>query len=77
MQQMSMSFGLACASLVTAYFLGRLPQSSHEMVTRALHHAFLALSALTILSSLSFWALRPRDGESVSRAGAPLGDGAI
>jgi len=70
MQQMSMSFGLACASLVTAYFLGRLPQSSHEMVTLALHRAFLALAVLTALSSLSFWALRPRDGESVSRGGA-------
>jgi len=66
MQQMSMSFGLACASLVTAFFLGKLPQSSHEMVTRALHHAFLVLAALTALSSLSFRALRPRDGENVS-----------
>ncbi|MBS0387110.1 MAG: DHA2 family efflux MFS transporter permease subunit [Proteobacteria bacterium] len=68
MQQMSMSFGLACASLVTAYFLGKLPQTSHEMVTRALHHAFLVLAALTALSSLSFWALRPRDGENVSHS---------
>ena len=70
MQQMSMSFGLACASLVTAYYLGRLPQSSHEMVTRALHHAFLTLAVLTALSSLSFWALRPCDGDSVSRGAA-------
>jgi EmrB/QacA subfamily drug resistance transporter len=67
MQQMSMSFGLACASLVTAFFLNKLPQTSHEIVTRALHHAFLTLAVLTALSSLSFWALRPRDGESVSR----------
>ncbi len=69
MQQMSMSFGLACASLVTAFFLNKLPQTSHEIVTRALHHAFLTLAVLTALSSLSFWALRPRDGESVSRGG--------
>lgn len=78
MQQMSMSFGLACASLVTAYFLGRLPQSSHEIVTHALHHAFLLLAALTALSSLSFWALHPRDGEAVSRGRAPsVGDNAM
>jgi EmrB/QacA subfamily drug resistance transporter len=69
MQQMSMSFGLACASLVTVFFLNKLPQTSHEIVTRALHHAFLTLAVLTALSSLSFWALRPRDGESVSRGG--------
>ncbi len=69
MQQMSMSFGLACASLVTAFFLNKLPQTSHEIVTRALHHAFLTLAVLTAVSSLSFWALRPRDGESVSRGG--------
>lgn len=78
MQQMSMSFGLACASLVTAFFLGRLPQTSHVMVTQALHHAFLALAALTALSSLSFWALRPRDGEAVSRgATATAGENAL
>jgi hypothetical protein len=47
MQQMSMSFGLACGTL---------------------HHAFLTLALLTLLSSLSFWSLRPDDGESVSRA---------
>ena len=33
----------------------------------ALHHAFLTLGVLTMLSSLSFWTLRPEDGESVSR----------
>ena len=71
MQQLSMSFGLASASLVTAFFLGKLPQTSHEVVIRALHHAFLTLAILTALSSLPFWALRPRDGESVSRSPEP------
>jgi hypothetical protein len=37
-------------------------------VTTALHHAFLTLGGLTVVSSLSFWTLRPADGESVSRA---------
>lgn len=66
-QQISMSFGLAFGSLITAWYLGDLPQTDRLAVTGALHQAFLTLGALTIVSSLSFWALRPRDGESVSR----------
>lgn len=33
----------------------------------ALHHTILTLGTLTILSSLSFWTLRPDDGENVSK----------
>ena len=33
----------------------------------SLHHAFLALSVLTVVSSVAFWTLRPQDGESVSK----------
>jgi hypothetical protein len=67
MQQMSMSFGLACGSLVTAWFLGGLPQTDRVAVISALHHAFLTLAVLTMVSSLSFWTLRPNDGESISK----------
>jgi EmrB/QacA subfamily drug resistance transporter len=67
MQQMSMSFGLACGSLVTAFFLGGLPQSDRVAIVGALHHAFITLAVLTIVSSLSFWTLRPTDGESISK----------
>ena len=66
LQQMSRSFGLACGSLVTAWYLGDVPQTDQVAVTGALHHAFLTLAVMTILSSLSFWTLRPQDGESVS-----------
>lgn len=66
LQQMSMSFGLACGSLIAGWYLGDLPQTDRVAVTTALHHAFLTLAGLTIVSSLSFWSLRPRDGESVS-----------
>ena len=69
-QQISMSFGLACGSMVTAWFLGSLPQSDQAAVTSALHHAFLLLGVITIISSLSFWTLRAGDGESVSRGQA-------
>jgi EmrB/QacA subfamily drug resistance transporter len=67
MQQMSMSFGLAFGSLIAGWYLGDLPQSDRTAVMTALHYAFLTLGAFTILSSLSFWTLRARDGESVSR----------
>lgn len=71
LQQLSMSFGLACGTLVTAWYLGDVPQTDRMAVTSALHHAFLTLGAITILSSLSFWALKPNDGNAVSRASAP------
>lgn len=67
LQQMSMSFGLACGSLIAGWHLGGLPQTDQAAVTTALHHAFLTVGGLTMLSSLSFWSLHPRDGESVSR----------
>jgi EmrB/QacA subfamily drug resistance transporter len=70
LQQMSLSFGLATASLITIFYLANLPQSDHVAVTNALHHGFLTLSVITLLSSLSFWRLRKNDGESVSK-GAP------
>jgi EmrB/QacA subfamily drug resistance transporter len=66
LQQLSMSFGLAAGSLVTGWYLSGLPQSDRLQVTSALHHAFLTLAAVTLASSLSFWKLRPQDGESVS-----------
>ena len=66
-QQLSMSFGLASGSLVTGWFLGRVPQTDQAMVTQALHHAFIALAVTTMLSSLVFRKLRRSDGESISR----------
>ncbi|MDB5945996.1 MAG: transporter, partial [Ramlibacter sp.] len=67
LQQLSMSFGLAVGSLVTGWYLSGLPQTDQALVTNALHHAFLTLAAVTMVSSLAFWRLRPNDGESVSR----------
>jgi hypothetical protein len=67
MQQLSSSFGLACGSLVTGWFLAGLPQTDRAALVNALHHAFLTLAMLTIISSAVFWRLRPEDGESISR----------
>jgi EmrB/QacA subfamily drug resistance transporter len=71
-QQLSMSFGLATGSLITAWFLGNVPQTDRALVTNALHHAFLALAVLTLLSSFAFWKLRRADGESISRGAATV-----
>ena len=72
MQQLSMSFGLACGSLVAAWYLGDAPQTDGVAVTGALHYAFLTLGVLTLLSSLSFWTLRADDGDSVSKGAVPV-----
>jgi hypothetical protein len=66
-QQLSLSFGLACGSLIAAWYLGSVSQTDRAAVTSALHYTFLTVGGLTILSSLSFWTLHPRDGENVSR----------
>ena len=66
MQQLSLSFGLACGSLIAGWYIGHLPQTEHAAITHALHAAFITLGIITVLSSLSFWKLRPEDGQSVS-----------
>jgi len=67
MQQLSMSFGLACGSLITGWYLGDAPQTDRLILTDALHHAFITLAVLTVISSLTFWTLRKEDGESISK----------
>ena len=66
-QQLSMSFGLAAGSIVTAWFLGGVSQTNQGQVTQALHHGFAVLAVLTVISSLIFWRLRRNDGDSISR----------
>jgi EmrB/QacA subfamily drug resistance transporter len=74
LQQLSMSFGLAVGSLITGWYLGDVPQTDRLQVTGALHYAFLTLGVLTIISSLSFWTLQRRDGESVSKGSVAVAD---
>lgn len=69
-QQLSMSFGLAAGSIVTAWFLGPVAQDNREQVAQALHHGFATLAVLTLLSSVVFWRLRRNDGDSISRGQA-------
>jgi EmrB/QacA subfamily drug resistance transporter len=70
-QQLSMSFGLATGTLVTGWFLGRVPQSDRVLVTHAIDHAFLFLALMTVASSASFWRLRRTDGRSISHGAPP------
>lgn len=65
-QQLSLSFGVATGSLVTAWFLGHVDQHDPAQAIPALHKAFVALGGVTILSSLTFWGLHTDDGNNVS-----------
>jgi EmrB/QacA subfamily drug resistance transporter len=68
MQQMSMSFGVATASLVTAVFLPDRFRSNPGEFIHGIHHAFWVLGGMTILSTLVFRELKRSDGIAVSQA---------
>jgi len=72
MQQMSISFGVASASLVTALFVPDRFHSSAADMIHGIHKAFLVLGALTIVSALVFRELRGDDGSAVSQHKAIL-----
>jgi MFS family permease len=67
MQQMSISFGVATASLVVALFIpDRFHSSAGEMI-HGIHRAFLVLGGMTIVSTVIFRELKSGDGDSVSQ----------
>jgi hypothetical protein len=66
MQQMSISFGVATASLATAFFIPDHFHSSAPQMIHGIHQAFLVLGALTVFSTLIFSELKSGDGDSVS-----------
>ncbi len=67
MQQMSISFGVATASLVTALFIPDRLRSNAPQLIHGIHLAFFVLGGLTVLSTVVFRELKSSDGESVSR----------
>jgi EmrB/QacA subfamily drug resistance transporter len=69
-QQMSMSFGVAVASLLAVLFLGGDHQPGPAKLIAGIHWTFLVLGGLTLGSSWVFRELRPGDGASVSRHAA-------
>ena len=67
MQQMSISFGVAAASLATAFFIpDRFHSDASEMI-HGIHEAFLVLGTLTVLSTIIFSDLKRGDGGSMSQ----------
>ena len=68
MQQMSISFGVASASLVTAFFLPDRFRSNPLEFIHGIHRAFYVLGGMTLLSTVVFRELRAGDGDSVSQA---------
>ena len=74
-QQLSMSFGVATASLVTAFFVPDRFRAGAAQMVKGLHEGFIVLGALTMLAALIFRTLRDNDGANVSqhKAGVPTG----
>ncbi len=67
MQQMSISFGVASASLVTAFFIPDRHTSNSAEFVHGVHRAFLVLGGMTLLSTIVFRELRRGDGDAVSQ----------
>ena len=67
-QQMSISFGVATASLVTAFFLPDRFRSNPSQMIHGIHEGFIVLGALTVLSTIVFRGLRANDGNTISKA---------
>jgi len=68
-QQLSISFGIAFASLVTAWFLGGIDRSNAASLVPALHKAYLLLGAVSVASAATFLTLKRDDGANVSGHG--------
>jgi EmrB/QacA subfamily drug resistance transporter len=66
MQQMAVSFGVASASLVTAFFLPDRHSSDASQFIHGIHRAFFALGGMTLLSTIVFRQLKKGDGDVVS-----------
>jgi len=54
MQQMSISFGVATASLATAFFIPDRFHTNSQQMIHGVHKAFVALGIFTTLSSVVF-----------------------
>ena len=63
-QQMAISFGVASASLVAAFFVPDRHTSSAPQFIHGIHSAFLVLGGMTLLSTIVFRELKRGDGDS-------------
>ena len=62
-----MSFGVAAASLVTAYFIPDRFNTDSAQMLHGIHEAFLVLGAMTVASAAVFSGLKSDDGDNVSQ----------
>jgi EmrB/QacA subfamily drug resistance transporter len=67
MQQMSMSFGVAWASLVTGFFIPDRFHSSAPQMIHGIHSAVFVLGGITVLSTIVFSELKNTDGSTTSQ----------
>jgi len=67
MQQMSISCGVASASLAAAVFIPHRFHSSAPQMVHGIQQAFLVLGGLTVLSAIVFLGLKSDDGHTVSQ----------
>jgi MFS family permease len=66
-QQMSISFGVASASLVAALFIPDRFTSDPAQMIHGVHQAFIVLGGVTLLSTIVFRELKRSDGDNVSQ----------
>jgi MFS family permease len=66
-QQLSMSFGVAAASLVAALFIPDHHHAAPRQLISGIHEAFLVLGIGTVVSTLVFAGLKRTDGSAVSQ----------
>jgi MFS family permease len=66
-QQMSISFGVAGASLIAAYFVPENLRTDPAGLIHGVHQAFIVLGIMTMVSSVVFLQLKRDDGGAISR----------
>jgi EmrB/QacA subfamily drug resistance transporter len=66
-QQMSISFGVAGASLIAAFFVPDSLRSSPAALIHGVHLAFIVLGIMTMAASVIFVPLKKDDGGAISR----------
>jgi EmrB/QacA subfamily drug resistance transporter len=66
MQQLSISFGVATAGLITALFVPNQNSARPAQMIHGLHQALMLLGGLTVLSTIVFRGLKSGDGNTVS-----------
>ena len=65
-QQLTFNFGVTASALVIGFFLENFDSQQQDQTLYALHLSFIALGAITLLSTLWFFYLEDTDGKQIS-----------